>query len=129
MRRPLMFSTNRERMPEGSGMAGRMVIVDVPGHGRTCSGHPRLLMRLDCKDVDARDKPGHDDDRTRRVAKPTGRANARPMISSACPPFSAKHFQSPNGGHGAKTRLCPPYDSLRPLHCLRPIFVAQMSFH
>jgi hypothetical protein len=29
-------------------------------HGPACPGHPRLLLRLGCKDVDARDKRGHD---------------------------------------------------------------------
>ncbi len=28
-------------------------------HGGACPGHPRLLATL-AKDVDARDKPGHD---------------------------------------------------------------------
>src|SRR5258708_22118191 len=46
-------------MAAGSGMSGRVVIA-FPRHGRIYSGHPRLLMRRDCKDVDGRDKPGHD---------------------------------------------------------------------
>src|SRR5882762_11842870 len=46
-------------MADGSGMSGRSAIV-FPRHGRARPGHPRLLLRLDCKDVDARDKPGHD---------------------------------------------------------------------
>jgi hypothetical protein len=29
-------------------------------HGRTRSGHPRLAFEPRCKDVDARDKRGHD---------------------------------------------------------------------
>src|ERR1700710_1493676 len=40
-------------------------------------------------------------------AKSTGRANARPM---ACPPFSAKTFDSKNGGHGAKSAFAHPTD-------------------
>jgi hypothetical protein len=37
-------------------------------HGRVYPGHPRLLI-VGCKDVDARDKPGHDDLlRRRRIA-------------------------------------------------------------
>jgi hypothetical protein len=28
---------------------------------RTLPGHPRLFVKRDCKDVDARDKPGHDE--------------------------------------------------------------------
>jgi hypothetical protein len=38
--------------------------VDLEGiarHGRTCSGHPRLLFGGPLKDVDARDKRGHDE--------------------------------------------------------------------
>jgi hypothetical protein len=27
----------------------------------TLPGHPRLFVKRDCKDVDARDKPGHDE--------------------------------------------------------------------
>jgi hypothetical protein len=30
-------------------------------HGRTCSGHPRAFAQRCFKDVDARDKPGHDE--------------------------------------------------------------------
>jgi len=30
-------------------------------HGRTCSGHPRLYLLQGRKDVDARDKRGHDE--------------------------------------------------------------------
>jgi hypothetical protein len=29
-------------------------------HARACRGHPRLASRLTIKDVDGRDKPGHD---------------------------------------------------------------------
>src|SRR6516162_6321690 len=42
-------------------------------------------------------------------AKPPGRANARPMTGSACPPLQDV---DQHGGHGAK-RLCPPYKSSR----------------
>ena len=42
-------------------------------------------------------------------AKPPGRANARPMTGSACPPLQDV---GQDGGHGAK-RLCPPYKSSR----------------
>jgi hypothetical protein len=38
-------------------------------------------------------------------AKPTGRANARPM---ACPPFGAKAFDAKDGGHGAKSAFVHP---------------------
>src|SRR5262249_52394619 len=51
----------------------------------------------DCKDVDARDKPGHDADSV-GWAKPTGRANARPMTGSACPPVL---HRTREGGRGA----------------------------
>ena len=30
-------------------------------HGRACPGHPRLLLLMGRKDVDARHKAGHDD--------------------------------------------------------------------
>src|ERR1700722_5955636 len=36
-------------------------------------------------------------------AKPTGRANARPMINSACPPFRMQSGR--DGGHGARAPL------------------------
>src|SRR6266481_1883991 len=36
-------------------------------------------------------------------AKPPGRANARPMINSACPPFDATIWI--DGGHGANAPL------------------------
>jgi hypothetical protein len=43
-------------------------------HGRACPGHPRLLF-VNHKDVDVRDKPGHDEttgrDKTKKApAKP-----------------------------------------------------------
>src|SRR5947209_1467044 len=34
-------------------------------HGRACPGHPRLPCRR-AKDVDARDKPGHDDNNSQQ---------------------------------------------------------------
>jgi hypothetical protein len=48
-------------------------------HGRTCSGHPRLERK---KDVDARDKPGHDEFKwgsSRRSLILRSRALARPL--------------------------------------------------
>ena len=33
-------------------------------HGRACPGHPRLVLWQVRKDVDARDKPGHDESRS-----------------------------------------------------------------
>src|SRR3569623_3635702 len=44
------------RSPSGvgfSGMASRR-------HARPCAGHPRLYTRIGIKDVDGRDKPGHE---------------------------------------------------------------------
>jgi len=40
-------------------------------HGRTCSGHPRLLILQGRQDVDARDKRGHD----------SGKYRSRPSLS------------------------------------------------
>src|SRR5439155_27085382 len=40
-------------------------------------------------------------------AKPTGRANARPMIDPACPP---KHLTNELVGRERTARLCPPYE-------------------
>src|SRR3954466_10115325 len=67
MRRPLMLSTYRERMEARSGISGRAVMTfsfSWPGKSAkrvltTLPGHPRLFVKRDCKDVDARDKPGH----------------------------------------------------------------------
>ena len=42
-------------------------VAAVFRHGRIYSGHPRLGQRLKTKDVDARDKPGHDGIREERV--------------------------------------------------------------
>src|SRR6185312_7436597 len=39
------------------------------------------------------------------VGKPTGRANARPMTGSACPPSAT----AKEGRWARRTRLCPPY--------------------
>src|SRR6266852_9829887 len=41
--------------------AERAKQIVLPCHGRACPGHPRLLCCQVCKDVDARDKPGHDE--------------------------------------------------------------------
>jgi hypothetical protein len=35
--------------------------VGFPRHGRLHAGHPRLFSPGNDKDVDGRDKPGHDD--------------------------------------------------------------------
>src|SRR5260370_32427730 len=40
-------------------------------------------------------------------AKPTGRADARPMINSACPPLHSRLLSISNGGHGAKNAPLP----------------------
>jgi hypothetical protein len=32
-------------------------------HARACRGHPRVSLQLSAKDVDGRDKPGHDLDK------------------------------------------------------------------
>jgi hypothetical protein len=34
--------------------------VEKGRHARACPGHPRLAVHADAKDVDGRDKPGHD---------------------------------------------------------------------
>src|ERR1700730_9770452 len=57
MRRPLMSSTKRERMPGGSGMSERDVIA-LPRHGRARPGHPRILCRYVVKTWMPGTRPG-----------------------------------------------------------------------
>ena len=50
-------------------------------------------------------------------AKPPGRANARPMTGSACPPSCARGWWWARRG-----RLCPPYPALSAVEFPRPLF-------
>src|ERR1700692_3216748 len=59
-----MPSTKRERMPEGRGMSGRGVGVFMADLFLVMAGFIpaiHVFFTADSKDVDARDKPGHDE--------------------------------------------------------------------
>ena len=58
-----MSSTKRERMPGGSGMAGRevVVVIGMPPPVVAMSRPSTSSLPMNCKDVDARHKAGHDE--------------------------------------------------------------------
>src|SRR6266702_8742774 len=60
-------------------------------------GHPRLLMRRDCKDVDARDKPGHDE-RSCASSASVDACNVRRLLRSGHEPAAMSKFASHRGG-------------------------------
>src|SRR5712672_2889442 len=56
-----------------------IILPSATRHARACRGHPRLRTRRE-KDVDGRDKPGHDDvDRSRAVSRSTPRSYRIPL--------------------------------------------------
>src|SRR5712664_3622142 len=61
-------------------------------HGRACPGHPRLDGTEESKDVDARDKPGHD-----KVSVQLAR-RAKPRLRRAYRPSEHSYLY---GGHAA----------------------------
>src|SRR5690349_9228792 len=77
----MLPATSRDRsstrMPSSgqvaSGRKGRIIwaFFVLLRHARPCAGHPRLALLLDLKDVDGRDKPGHDGGNMRRSSQMT----------------------------------------------------------
>src|SRR5258708_7743236 len=61
-------------------MPGHSRLKDGVGSARLCPGHPRLAFLGSLKDVDGRDKPGHDD--CWRVARPPPVVYFLPMTAA-----------------------------------------------
>src|SRR5580704_13053197 len=94
MRRPLMSSTKRERMPRGSGMSGRLLDTVMCTILVMAGFIPAIhaLLAATMRDVDARHKAGHDDDENWRVGVRRLRRqrpyNRSTIVTLAMPPPS-----------------------------------------
>jgi hypothetical protein len=71
-------------------------LEEVLGHARACPGHPRLAYIVELKDVDGRDKPGHD------VETPRPYSTASSFAAAAFRRQSRHRQSSPSTGIGRR---------------------------